>query len=311
MKIILQTIEFYHGIALVSCPVSSVQLEEIKKHHWFGFQEEIFESPIIPIQHSASLWLIADEEKAAGWKKGDEVDLEFNQWTVYRLEIDKQVSETFLSLRLTGKLPGTLEEAVVAFTLRKSDPEKILSSDNFSSVKNLFSNLFELAAGSNASESNLKTLTNAILSNSIDVAKASDLTSTLEDYFKENNIPAEKHLKGYRFHIVASEDEWNVEIETNEEKEKLQIASYVQIAADPDVLKKIKQDLEVINEEMVTGNFGLIDSPLTIYLNSDVLINAFTSTKDLNLAMTPIYDSMKALILVMKEKYGSQIILIN
>jgi len=311
MKIILQTIEFYHGIALVSCPVSFVQLEEIKKHHWFGFQEEIFESPIIPIQHSASLWLIADEEKAAGWKKGDEVDLEFNQWTVYRLEIDKQVSETFLSLRLTGKLPGTLEEAVVAFTLRKSDPEKILSSDNFSSVKNLFSNLFELAAGSNTSESNLKTLTNAILSNSIDVAKASDLTSTLEDYFKENNIPAEKHLKGYRFHIVASEDEWNVEIETNEEKEKLQIASYVQIAADPDVLKKIKQDLEVINEEMVTGNFGLIDSPLTIYLNSDVLINAFTSTKDLNLAMTPIYDSMKALILVMKEKYGSQIILIN
>jgi len=69
--------------------------------------------------------------------------------------------------------------------------------------------------------------------------------------------------------------------------------------------------LEVINEEMVTGNFGLIDSPLAIYLNSEVLINAFTSTKDLKLAMTPIYDSMKALILVMKEKYGSQIILIN
>jgi len=307
MKTILQSIEFYHGIALVSCPVSSAQLEEIKEHQWFGFQEEIFETPLIPIHHSATLWLIADEDKAAGWQKGDEVDLEFNQWTVYRIEIDKQVSETFLSLRLTGKLPGTLEEAVVAFTLRKSDPEKILSSDNFSSVKNLFSNLFELAIGSNASESNLKTLTNAILSNSIDVAKASDLTSTLEDYFKENNIPAEKHLKGYRFHIVASEDEWNVEIETNEEKEKLQIASYVQIAADPDVLKKIRQDLEVINEEMVTGNFGLIDSPLAIYLNSDVLINAFTSTKDLNLAMTPIYDSMKALILVMKEKYGSQI----
>ena len=311
MKTILQSIEFYHGIALVSCPVSSAQLKEIKEHQWFEFQEEIFENPLIPIQHSATLWLIADEDKAAGWQKGDEVDLEFNQWTVYRIEIDKQVSETFLSLRLTGKLPGTLEEAVVAFTLRKSDPEKILSSDNFSSVKNLFSNLFELAAGSNASESNLKTLTNAILSNSIDVAKASDLTSTLEDYFKENNIPAEKHLKGYRFHIVASEDEWNVEIETNEDKEKLQIASYVQIAADPDVLKKIEQDLEVINEEMVTGNFGLIDSPLAIYLNSDVLINAFTSTKDLNLAMTPIYDSMKALILVMKEKYGSQISFIN
>jgi len=311
MKTILQSIEFYHGIALVSCPVSSAQLEEIKEHQWFEFQEEIFETPLIPIHHSATLWLIADEDKAAGWQKGDEVDLEFNQWTVYRIEIDKQVSETFLSLRLTGKLPGTLEEAVVAFSLRKSDSEQILSSDNVASVKNLFSNLFELAIGSNASESNLKTLTNAILSNSINVAKASDLTSTLEAYFKENNIPAEKHLKGYRFHIVASEDEWNVEIETNEEKEKLQIASYVQIAADPDVLKKIKQDLEVINEEMVTGNFGLIDSPLAIYLNSDVLINAFTSTKDLNLAMTPIYDSMKALILVMKEKYGSQISFIN
>jgi hypothetical protein len=137
------------------------------------------------------------------------------------------------------------------------------------------------------------------------------LTSTLEAYFKENNIPAEKHLKGYRFHIVASEDEWNVEIETNKEKEKLYIASYVQIEANSDVLEQIKQDLEVINEEMVTGNFGLIDSPLAIYLNSEVLINAFTSTKDLKLAMTPIYDSMKALILVMKEKYGSQIILIN
>jgi hypothetical protein len=311
MKAILQTIEFFHGIALVSCPISSVQFEEIKKHHWFGFQEEIFESPIIPIHHSATLWLIADEDKAAGWQKGDEVDLEFNQWTVYRIEIDKQVSETFLSLRLTGKLPGTLEEAVVAFSLRKSDSEQILSSDNVASVKNLFSNLFELAVGSNASESNLKTLTNAILSNSINVAKASDLTSTLEAYFKENNIPAEKHLKGYRFHIVASEDEWNVEIETNKEKEKLYIASYVQIEANSDVLEQIKQDLEVINEEMVTGNFGLIDSPLAIYLNSEVLINAFTSTKDLKLAMTPIYDSMKALILVMKEKYGSQIILIN
>ena len=311
MKTILQSIEFYHGIALVSCPVSSAQLEEIKEHQWFGFQEEIFETPLIPIQHSATLWLIADEEKAAGWQKGDEVDLEFNQWTVYRFEIDKQVSETFLSLRLTGKLPGTLEEAVVAFSLRKSDSEKILSSDNFASVKKHFSNLFELAVGSNASEPNLKTLTNAILFNSIDEAKASDLSSTLENYFKENSIPAEKHLKGYHFHIVASEDEWNVEIETNKEKEKLYIASYVQIAADPDILQQIQKDLDIINEEMVTGNFGLIDSPLAIYLNSEVLINAFTSTKDLNLALTPIYDSMKALILVMKEKYGSQIILIK
>lgn len=308
MKSTLQSLEFFKGTALLSCILTAKEWSFVMSKRGFNYEAEIFEKSLPSSEKEVELWLIADEGKAKGWKKGEQVFLDLNKWNILKIKIENQYYETFLSLRLSGKLHGTLEEAAIEFSIRKGNDQEKFSEESFGTIKNLFTELYALALGSNVNDSNLTGLVSSTISKLLGISSKVELTDLVENYLKKNEIPAEKKQNGYVFQVVSTDGSWEVEIQLNQEKEKVILYSGTKIQVDLEKMEEIKEDLAIVNEEMNTGNFSILESNKILLLKSEIQLNATKSSEDIEGAFSMIFESMQAMILLLKNKYQSNII---
>jgi len=117
-----------------------------------------------------------------------------------------------------------------------------------------------------------------------------------------------KKQNGYVFQVVSTDGSWEVEIQLNQEKEKVILYSGTKIQVDLEKMEEIKEDLAIVNEEMNTGNFSILESNKILLLKSEIQLNATKSSEDIEGTFSMIFESMQAMILLLKNKYQSHII---
>lgn len=297
----ISTKQYLEGTAIIGFSIAPADWLEIQKGKYFNFDEGNFEIVPPTFFEVATLFLIADEDKATAINSGEIVTLHPSHWTIFRIELDGVFFETFISLRVAGLLPGSIEEAVLDFSIKKSFEDQIDSEESKTSVKKLFADFFGLSQSGNVNESNSKNLIIGSIANLIGSKEEQDLAELIDRYLQLENIPAVKENGTYAFHVKVASEEWEVVIEI--EKNKLIIFSYASFQSKANLEQILSEDLDVVNQEITFGQFGIAKEQSILYLRSELIINPLSKPEELDLLITPILNGMNAIILLFKEKY--------
>lgn len=301
----ISTKQYLEGTAIVGFSIAPADWLQIQNGKYFNFDEGNFEIVPPPFFELATLFLIADENKATAINSGEIVTLHPSHWTIFRIELDGVFFETFISLRVAGLLPGSIEEAVLDFSIKKSFADQNDSEDSKTSAKKLFADFFGLSQSGNANESNSKNLIIGSIANLIGSKEEQDLAELIEGYLKLENIPAVKENSTYSFHVKEASEEWEVVLEIDEKK--LIVFSYASFKSQLDLDLTLSEDLEVINQEITTGQFGIAKEQNILYLRSELVINPHSKPNEMESMITPILNTMNAILLFFKEKYKESI----
>jgi hypothetical protein len=289
-------------ISFAIVPSDWLQIQEGKQ---FNFDENNFEVVPPNFFESGLLFLIADQNKATAITQGEIATLDPQLWTIFRVQLDGVFFETFISLRVAGLLPGSIEEAVLDFSIKKSTEGHRISQESTTSLKELFTDFFGLTQSGNANESNSNNLIISSIANLIGSKEEPDLAQLIEGYLKLENIPAVKENGTYSFHVKEASEEWEVVLEI--EEKKLVVFSYASFKSQMDLDLTLSEDLEVVNQEMTTGQFGIDKEHNILYLRSELVINPHSKPNEMESLITPILDSMNAILLLFKERYKEAI----
>lgn len=295
------TKQFLEGTAIISFSIAPADWLQIQEEKQFNFDEDNFEIVPPTFFESGLVFLIADQDKASAITPGEIATLDPQRWTIFRVQLDGVFFESFISLRVAGLLPGSIEEAVLDFAIKKSFADQSGSEESKTSIKKLFTDFFGLSQSGNANESNAKNLIIGSIANLIGSKEEQDLAELIEGYLKLENIPAVKENGTYSFHAKVAAEEWEVVIEI--EKKKLIVFSYASFQSKMDLDMIQSEALNVINQEMTTGHFGIDKEQNILYLKSELEINPLSKPNELEPLITPILDSMNAILLLFKEKY--------
>jgi len=295
------TKQHLEGTAIISFSIDPSDWLQIQQGKYFNFDEGNFEIDPLTFFESGLLYLIADQDKATAINSGEIATINPNQWTIFRVELDGVFFETFISLRVAGLLPGSIEEAVLDFAIKKSTEEQGGSEESKTSLKKLFTDFFGLSQSGNANESNSKNLIISSLASLIGVNKETDLANLIEDFLQQKNIPATKEMQTYAFHIRGERVEWEVVIEL--ENKNILVFSYASFKSQIDIDLILSEVLNVVNQENSTGQFGIDKNQNILYLRSELVINPLSKPDELEPLITPIFESMNAIMLLMQEKY--------
>jgi len=300
------TKQHLEGVAIISFSIESALWLQIQEEKQFNFEEDNFEVVPPTLVKSGSLFLIAAQKKATKFNPGEVADVDPNQWTIFRVELDGVFFETFISLRVAGLLPGSIEEAVLNFSIKKSIEGQDISKESTTSLKELFTDFFGLSHTGNASEPNTKNLIISSIANLIEAKQEPDLAKLIEEYLQQKSIPAAKENDSYSFHVKVEAEEWEVVIEI--EKKKLVVFSYASFTSLMELDLILTEDINVINQEMTTGHFGIDKEQNILYLRSELVVNSLSKPDELEPLITPILESMNAILLLFKEKYTDSIL---
>jgi hypothetical protein len=90
--------------------------------------------------------------------------------------------------------------------------------------------------------------------------------------------------------------------------QSLLIFSYLRIEATPATLLDLKKDIDAINLEFNYGEVEIDQEQNLFILTSEIETFAIRSSEELKLALNPIFESMKALILVVKGNFENKIL---
>jgi hypothetical protein len=293
------------GATIIGFSVDHALWLQIQKNKYFNFEENNFVK--VPPSHfkSGSLFLIASQDHAKEMMPGENASIDPNQWNIFRMELDEIIYETFISLRVTGQLPGSIQEAVLDFSIKKSTEGQDLSEESKTTIKELFADFFSLEQSGNANEFNSKNLIISSIANLFGSKEESDLTQLVEGYLKLENIPAVKENSTYSFHVKEASEEWEVVLEIDEKK--IIVFSYASFKSQLDLDSTLSEDLEVINQEITTGQFGIAKEQNILYLKSELVINPHSKPNEMETMITPILNTMNAVLLLFKEKYKESI----
>lgn len=295
------TKQHLEGTAMISFSLAPSDWLQIQERKYFNFDEGNFEIVPPTFFESGSLFLIADQDKATAINSGEIATLHPNQWTIFRLELDGVFFETFISLRVAGLLPGSIEQAVLDFAVKKSTAEQGGSEESKTSLKKLFTDFFGLSQSGNANEFNSKNLIISTVADLIGAKEEPDLAKLIEGYLQQKNIPATKEKETYAFHIQGEGAEWEVVIEL--EKKKIFVFSFAPFKSQLDAHLILSEDLNVVNQENSTGHFGIDKEQNILYLRSELVVNSLSKPGELEPLIVPIFESMNAIILLLQEKY--------
>lgn len=295
------TKQHLEGTAIISFSIAPSDWLQIQEGKYFNFDEGNFEIVPPTFFESGFLYLIADQNKATAINPGEIATLHPNHWTIFRVKLDGVFFETFISLRVAGLLPGSIEEAVLDFSVKKSLADQGGSEESKTSIKKLFTDFFGLSQSGNANESNSKNLIISSLASLIGADEEPDLAKLIEDYLEQKNIPATKEKETYSFHVKGEGVEWEVVIEL--EKKHILVFSYASFKSQIDTDLILSEDLNVVNQEIETGHFGIDKGQNILYLRSELVINPLSKPNELEPLITPIFESMNAIMLLLQEKY--------
>jgi hypothetical protein len=308
MKIINSHLAFYKETAIISFLIEDLDFQKIKTKSLFNFEENLFESALPGECKEGKISLIADKIKTAGYVGNQEFELAPEDWHILRLELDNLEYETFLSLRLDGKLPGTIEEAVTNFALIRSKGTQEISKETEHTIKETFAEVLNLGLTRSVNPFNLNSIFLKLISKITGTEETISVENTIPTCLKEMDIPFVKEENSYLFSVSVDEDNWDIEIRPSETKETLLVFSYLRLDANPSIEKELQPVIDLINEEMKYGEVEFDVEQKLLVLTSEIKTISLTSTTQLKLVLEPIFESMNIAILVLKSNFEEQII---
>lgn len=311
MKIKNSSLTFLEGISILSFALESKLFMELINKRLFSFDENLFEKSLPRSFKEGKINLIADQKKTVGYKPDQEFEVQPDQWNILSLELDGLKYETFLSLRLAGKLPGELEEATIQFALTKSKGDVAHGTEIEGTVKEIFSDVLRLGLTKNLNSFNLNSIFVKLLSKITGSEENRSIDSILVPWFTSMEIPYIKEEESYLFSVGVGPDHWNVEIRPSESKKTIHVFSYLSITDDSPTLEKLENEISIINEEMKFGELEIDRETKILLLSSDLDATMLTNEANLNLALEPIFGTMNAVIVALKGFHPNEQLFLN
>ena len=306
MKIKNSSITYFKGVSILSFGLDSELFTGLNNKRLFSFDESLFEKSLPTSFKEGKINLVADQKKTEGYKPEQEFEVKSDQWNILSLELDGLKYETFLSLRLSGKLPGELEEAIIQFALTKSKGDTEVGTDIERSIKEVFSDVFRLGLTKNLNPFNLNSIIVKLLSKITGVSENTSIDSILVPWLTSMEIPFVKEEESYLFSVGVGPDHWNVEIRPSESKKIIHVFSYLSITDYSPTLEKLENEISFINEEMKFGELEIDREARILLLSSDLDATMLTTEANLNLSLEPIFGTMNAVILAIKENHPNE-----
>ena len=158
MNIKESTLTLFKNTAVLTFLIDKITFQEAITKGYFNFEEELFESKLPSDFFIGQISLIADKVKAEGYVEGQEFEVNPNQWNIFNLVLDEKKYETFISLRLDGKLPGPIDEAVTQFGILKAKGNQELSNQSEAAVKETIADVLNLGLSKNINQFNLNSI---------------------------------------------------------------------------------------------------------------------------------------------------------
>ena len=308
MNIKKSTLTFFKNTAILTFLIDKITFQEAITKGYFNFEEELFESKLPSDFLIGQISLIADKVKAEGYLEGQEFEVNPNQWNILNLVLDEKKYETFISLRLDGKLPGPIDEAVTQFGILKAKGNQEISNQSEAAVKETIADVLNLGLSKNINQFNLNSIFLKFISKITGSSEVFNFESTIPSYLKEMSIPYRIDKDSYLFSVSAEEDSWNIEIRTSESRQSILIFSYLKLEASPSTLIELQKDIDAINQDFNYGEVEIDQEQNLFILTSEIETFSIRSSEELKLALNPIFESMNALILVIKENFENKVL---
>jgi hypothetical protein len=306
MKIENSSLTYLEGVSILSFALESKLFMELINKRLFSFDENLFEKSLPTSFKEGKINLIADQKKAKGYIQGQEFDVQPDQWNILSLELDGLNYETFLSLRLAGKLPGELEEATIQFALIKSKGDSALATETEGTIKEIFSDVLHLGLTKNLNSFNLNSIFLKLLSKITGASENTSIEPILVPWLTSMEIPFVKEEESYLFSVGVGPDHWNVEIRPSESKKTIHVFSYLSITDNSLTLEKLENEIAIINEEMKFGELEIDREAKILLLSSELDFSMLTTEANLKLALEPIFGTMNSVILALKEFHPNE-----
>jgi len=308
MKIKNSTLTFFKNTAILTFLIDKITFQKTIARGEFNFEEELFETMLPADFSKGQIALIADKVKAEGYEDGKEFELEPSQWNILNFLLDGKKYETFLSLRLNGKLPGPIEEAVTQFGILKAKGNQDISKQTEDTVKETIADILNLGLSKNINPFNLNSIFLKLISKITGSTETFNFETTIPSYLQEMGIPYVIEEDSYLFSVSAGEDSWNIEIRPSESMQSLLIFSYLKLEASAATLLDLQKDIDAINLEFNYGEIEIDQEQNLFILTSEIETFSIRSSEELKLALNPIFESMNALILVVKGNFENKIL---
>jgi hypothetical protein len=308
MKIKNSTLTFFKNTAILTFLIDKITFQKTIARGEFNFEEELFETMLPADFSKGQIALIADKVKAEGYEDGKEFELEPSQWNILNFLLDGKKYETFLSLRLNGKLPGPIEEAVTQFGILKAKGNQDISKQTEDTVKETIADILNLGLSKNINPFNLNSIFLKLISKITGSTETFNFETTIPSYLQEMGIPYVIEEDSYLFSVSAGEDRWNIEIRPSESMQSLLIFSYLKLEASAATLLDLQKDIDAINLEFNYGEIEIDQEQNLFILTSEIETFSIRSSEELKLALNPIFESMNALILVVKGNFENKIL---
>ncbi len=306
MKIKNANIEYSNGSVVLKYPISSAELLTIKKEHLYNFQENFFEVDLPTTFNEGVISIIAEQHYADNFKQGEDFELSPSKWNILRFEADKKKYETFFSLRREGKIPGSLDEALKNFSLKRATLGQELTKESENNLKEVLSDIVELGVNNKMDDDNLENILGGFISKVGGEAKI-DLSTIIEDYLSTNQIPIDKENDSFYFTVTFNDDSWNVEIGTSDDGHKLIIYSSVSYQSAENITGSLLEDINQLNLALKDGHLEIDAENKLLYLKTEVEINLFKIDVQFKKLIDANFDSMKAILPVLREKHNQKI----
>ena len=306
MKIKNANIEYSKGSVVLKYPISPDELLAIKKDRLYNFQENFFEADLPTTFGEGVISIIAEQNHADHFKEGEEFELIPNKWNILRFEADKKKYETFFSLRREGKISGTLDEALMNFSLKRATVGQELTKESENNLNEVLSDIVELGVNNKMDDDNLENIIGGFISKVGGETKI-DLSKIIEDYLSTYQIPIDEENDCYYFTVTFNDDSWNVEIGTSDDGHKLIIYSSVSYQSAENITGLLLEDINQLNQTLKIGHLEIDVENQVLYLKTEVEINLFKIDVQLKELIDAKFESMKVILPVFKEKYNQNI----
>ena len=209
-------------------------------------------------------------------------------------------------MRREGKIPGSLDEALRNFSLKRATVGQELTKESENSLKEVLTDIVGLGLKNKMDDDNLENIIGGFISKVGGEVKI-DMSAVIEDYLSTNQIPIDKENDCYYFTVTFQDDSWNVEIGTSDAGDKLIVYSSASYHSDENITGQLLEDINQLNQAMENGHLEIDVDNQVLYLKNEVEVNLFKMDAQLKQLIDANFEGMKAIFPIFKSKYENNI----
>ena len=276
--------------------------ERIQRDRLFHFQEEFFEVSLPSILNQNAVFTLIRDKKSD--QTGNDPLDHPADWHILNIRIGEKDYPTFLGLRRSGKLPGTLKQALVDFAVRRAAGNHPAPSYMTAGLRKLMFNLTGIEPSESTDESELERIVHNFLEKSIGESPQ----AILESFMEAQGIPVSLKQNSYFFSAREGEFSWNARFEFHNEHDVLTLISTANLKLELQRMGDYLQDINALNAGQLHGFFRVVTSEIpTIEFVSTLPLSVVQFFPEhLSSLLTRNMDSMHAMCTAFKSHYAKQ-----